>query len=955
MEDFELLERKRELQVLSALIAAGSRGAGQLAVVEGTAGIGKTCLLAAARAVAQRCGLRVLGARGSELEREFAYGVVRQLFEPALTSADPAGRAELLAGAAEQAAVLFGHVEADTAPSTSGDVSFATLYGLFWLTTNLCAREPLMLVIDDLHWSDVPSLRFLTYLLPRLEGLPLVVLVGLRPAEPAADPHLLTQITADPLATLVRPAPLSQAASTRLVRTVLTEDAEEEFCLACHTASGGNPLLLHELIGVALAEGLEATAAGMTRLAEIGPRAVRQRVALRLARLGPQAAALCAAVAILGDGADPRYVATLAGLQPEQALQTARQLVDIGILYHRVPSPDEAARLSGMLGFVHPLVRSAVYEGLSETERLTGHARAAHLLSEGGKAAEQVAAHLLHVPPATDSFVVATLRRAADEAFARGSPESAVSSLERCLQEPPPDTDRADILLQLGTAAQLFDMVKGANYLTAAMAAINDPVHKATITEMLGRVLYYIGSYDEAVRVYSQALRALGKLHTDLRRRLETGLINASLADPALQRIAVEYVSRLRDAPPDAGPGSRMLDTLIALYDTLSGPPAKAQDAVARVLRQLTDRVLVEWSHSSDALVFGCYVLMAADLDEVLPLFDAWLIWAHQRGSMLAVGQAKCFHGQAWIWRGHLTEAETKLREAVWAIDTTSASVGRPFAGAYLADALMEQGRLAEAEAALDWIGMSGPAPPSGHWFFVLDSRARLLMLQGRIKEGLETMLACGRRFVAHGGHNPAVIAWRSGAALALFTLDRPDEARALAAEELTLARHWGAPRALGRALRVAGLVQGGKESLALLRQAVEVLASSPARLEYAKALVELGAALRRSGQRLESRHYLRCGVELAQICGATPLIERGYTELRASDARPRRITPSGPDALTPSERRVAELAAAGHSNRHIAQILFITTNTVEAHLTRTYRKLGITGRTGLTLHLKKS
>ncbi|MDQ3764897.1 MAG: hypothetical protein M3460_26300 [Actinomycetota bacterium] len=328
-----------------------------------------------------------------------------------------------------------------------------------------------------------------------------MVLVGLRPAEPVVDQHLLTQITTDPVATVVRPTPLSQAASARLVRTVLTEDAQEEFCLACHSASGGNPLLLHELVGVALAEGLEASAAGVARLAEIGPRAVRQRVALRLARLGPPAAALCAAVAILGDGADPRYVGTLAGLQSEQALQTARQLIDIGLLYRQAPSPDEAAQVFGTLGFVHPLVRDAVYEGLSETERLTGHARAARLLSEGGKAAEQVAAHLLRVPPAADSFVVATLRRAADEAFARGSPESAVSALERCLQEPPPDTDRADILLQLGTAAQLVNMIKGADYLTAAMATTNDPACKAIIAEMLGIVLNFAARHDEAAQV----------------------------------------------------------------------------------------------------------------------------------------------------------------------------------------------------------------------------------------------------------------------------------------------------------------------------------------------------------------------------------------------------------------------------------------------------------------------
>lgn len=950
MQNFELLERERELQVLSALIEAACRGAGQLAVVEGVAGIGKTRLLAAARAVAERGGLRVLGARGSELEQEFAYGVVRQLFEPILTGADQAVRVELLAGAAGQAAVLFGHVDAAAAPSTGGDVSFATLHGLFWLTANLCACGPLMVIVDDLHWSDVPSLRFLAYLLPRLEGLPLVALAGLRPAEPVADQHLLTQIITDPLATVVRPTSLSQAASARLVRIALADDADKEFCLACHTASGGNPLLLHELVGVALAEGLEATAAGVARLAEIGPRAVGRRVALRLARLGPTAATLCGAVAILGDGADPRYVAPLAGLQPAQTLQTARQLINIGILYHRVPSLDESARLSGMLGFVHPLVRAAVYEGLSKTERLTGHARAARLLSDGGEAAEQVAAHLLRVPPAADSFVVTTLRRAADEAFARGSPESAVSSLERCLQEPPPDTDRADILLQLGTAAQLVDTAKGADYLTAAMATTNDPMRKAIIAEMLGITLHFCGCNDEAAQVLSQAAHMLGDEHADLRRRLEAWLIGVAVAHPALQESAAQHVSRLRDVPLQSDVGSRMLNVTLAFYDALAGQPAET--AVARARRGLADDILIEQAHV--AAVYGFMVLIAADVDDAMPLLDTWVAAAYQRGSLLTCGPATCFRGLAWLSRGALAEAEADIRDSMWLVETISRELGRPIRGAYLANVMMEQGRLDEAAVALDCACMSDLLPSTGYWYWYLETRARLLMLQGRVKEGLKTMLACGRRFAAHGGQNPAFVAWRSGAALALFSLDRPEEARALAAEELTLARRWGAPRALGRALRVAGLVQGGQEGLALLHQAVEILASSPARLEHAKALIELGAALRRSGQRLQSRQYLRCGVEVAQVCGATPLVERGWTELRASGARPRRIAPSGPDALTPSERRVVELAAAGHSNRDIAQTLFITTNTVEVHLTRTYRKLGVTGRTGLTLHFNK-
>lgn len=950
MQDCELLERERELRVLRALVQAASRGTGQLVVVEGAAGIGKTRLLAAARAAAERAGIRVLGARGSELEREFAYGVVRQLFEPVLAGAGRAERAELLTDAAGQAAVLFGKVDDAAAPSTCGDVSFATLHGLFWLAANLCAHGPLMLAVDDLHWSDVPSLRFLAYLLPRLEGLPLLVLVGLRPAEPVADQHLLTQITMDPLATMICPAPLSPDASARLVRTVLAQDAEQEFCLACHTASGGNPLLLHELVGVAAAEGLKATAAGVARLTEIGPRPVGRRMALRLARLGSAAVALCGAVAILGDGVDPGYVAMLAGLESAQALQTARQLTDIEVLYRRALSGQDAARLAGTLGFVHPLVRAAVYEGLSETQRLTGHARAARLLSEGGEAAEQVAAHLLLIPPAADSFAVATLRRAADEAFVRGSPESAVSYLERCLQEPPPATDRAAILLQLGTAAQLVDTAKGVTYLTAAMAATHDTELKAIIAEMLGVTLYAGGRGDKAAEVWLQASDILGKEHIDLHQRLDAALIHVALVDPAVRGIAAARIARQQGAVPNTGLGSRLVDVAIACYDTMAGPPR--DPVVERARRGLADSFLIEQANFGAA--WGCVSLIAADQDEVIPVLDAWVAVAHRRGSMLTLAPAKCFRGLAWLSRGALAEAETNLRDAMWAEDTAMHGVGLPIIAAHLADVLMEQGAVDEAEAALARVATPEPLPRVGYWFWFLESKARLLMLQGRMREGLETMLAAGRRFAAHGGQNPAVVAWRSGAALALFSLGRPDEARALAAEELVLARRWGAPKALGRALWVSGLVQGGEPGLLLLRAAIEVLAASPARLEHAKALIELGAALRRCDQRSESRAYLRRGIELAQICGARPLVERGWTELRATGARPRHVTLSGPEALTPSERRVAELAAAGHSNRSIAQALFITTNTVEVHLTRTYRKLDVTGRSGLTFHLSK-
>jgi DNA-binding CsgD family transcriptional regulator len=189
---------------------------------------------------------------------------------------------------------------------------------------------------------------------------------------------------------------------------------------------------------------------------------------------------------------------------------------------------------------------------------------------------------------------------------------------------------------------------------------------------------------------------------------------------------------------------------------------------------------------------------------------------------------------------------------------------------------------------------------------------------------------------------------WRGWAAEGLRRLDRNDEARALAEEELALARRWGAPHAIGASLRVLGLVEGNESGMGLLREAVEVLAGSEARLEHARALVDLGAALRRANQRAEGRERLREGVDLARAVGAFGLVARANEEIAATGARPRRVLQTGLDALTASERRVAQLAAEGMSNKEIAQTLFVTIKTVEVHLSHAYRKLEINSRAQL-------
>ena len=273
-QKLDLLERDTELGALEDLVGSGDDG-GMLMAIEGPPGIGKTALMAEAKSRGNEAGMRVLSARGSELERSFSFGVVRQLFEPLLASLPEDERADALAGAAALAEPLFNPERFNA--ETGADSSLATLHGLYWLSANLAARRPLLLAIDDLHWCDLPSLRWLAYLLPRMEGLALSVLVGLRPAEAGEDPGLLDQIVADPLATVIRPAPLSPEATVRFLRDALSPSADDAFCAACYEETGGNPLLLRELVHAIAVEGVVPTEA------QRAPPA-RARGARRLAR-----------------------------------------------------------------------------------------------------------------------------------------------------------------------------------------------------------------------------------------------------------------------------------------------------------------------------------------------------------------------------------------------------------------------------------------------------------------------------------------------------------------------------------------------------------------------------------------------------------------------------------------------------------------------------------------------
>ena len=302
----QLQERDAELKEMDGVIADACSGRGRLLAVEGPAGIGKTSLLGSASDRCADAGMRVLSARGSELEREFAFGVVRQLLEPVLYAADAEARARWFAGAAAFAQPLL---DESLEATTEEEVRFRRRHGLYWLLANLAREAPVAVVVDDAQWADEPSVGFLRHLATRFAHVPVLLVIGSR-----SDNSGVAGLLADPSARVLRPAPLSLDAVSARVSDAFGRPVDGAFAAACQRATAGNPFLIGELLREVNAEGLQPDAAGVERLRDLSPRGVTVSVLVRLADMPPSAAALARAAAVLGE-ADLPTTAALAGLE----------------------------------------------------------------------------------------------------------------------------------------------------------------------------------------------------------------------------------------------------------------------------------------------------------------------------------------------------------------------------------------------------------------------------------------------------------------------------------------------------------------------------------------------------------------------------------------------------------------------------------------------------------------
>ncbi len=877
-------------------------------------GFGKTALLRHIGDEVSAHGARLLTARGIETERDLVFGGMNQLLSGLSTAGSKRG------------------VDPDWHVRTVAEE-----------LSGMARSRPLAVLVDDAHWLDTASLQVLCYLQPRISSLAFLLVIATRREHDGAEDHLLGRILADPDISVVRPSALSGVAVSRLVEARFGP-APPPFVEACEAATGGNPFFVSALLAQLQEDGVQPSASEVAAVQLAGPRDIVR--ALRFRGVAhDEGMALARAVSILGDGASIDMAISLAGIDRERASAAADALVRDGYF---APGP--------RLAFAHPIIGRAVYVDMGSLERSAAHKRAAQLLDVHDEAIDHVAAQLLDAEPSGDGWTVAVLRNAATAASQRAAPDLAARYLRRALAEPPVESERADVLLELGRAEERAGEREAFRRFIHAYGVAQDPETRAEAAIAAAGALTAAGDERRSVEMLAAATAELPRITEQ--RALEfappIGLVAMYEPDAASSELA-----RLDAIDEDELSGDRPVDrrTLCVIASRRMWRSNDARRTVALIERALAGgRFAREAGSESFEINLAVVTLVIADeLTLAGQVTDALADDAMDRGTRYGRALSSLLRSEIEARRGALVESEAYARIALALTQASGHAAVASVAAASLCVARFERGAYDSATAALREVDLDdGDVPPDALYTPLLSARGRLWMALGQPKRALVDLYECGARRERLESRNPLFDPWRGPAALAHRALGEGRAARRLAEEDVEAARDWGTPGALGAALRVMALTGDGSASVALLLEAVANLGRSPARLEHAKALVELGAALRRGDQRKDARVALVQGLDLADRCGAALLARDAREELAAIGVRPRRTRLTGAEALTGSELRVARLAADGLTNVEIAGRLFVSRKTVEKHLGNAYEKLGVGSRAGLSTYLPR-
>ena len=937
MGPVQLLEREAELAAIGEALSSASGGRGSVLVIEGAAGIGKTALLQSARLHAPALGVRPLVARGSELERDFPFGVVRQLLEPPVRAESQEERGDLFRGAAAPAARVLGEPRDAAVAEPGAEAGFNILNALHWVVAGLGDRAPVALLVDDLHWADPESVRFVLFLARRIGGLACVMIVAARARENDTSDAALSELRALSDAQPVRPQPLSEAGVAALLRAATDASPTDAVSAACLRLSAGNPLLLTALIRAILDEAVPTDDDNAERIAALAPESVNVYVERRLRSLGADATRLAQAAAIVCEPVALGFAVELASLSSD-GLDVAERLRDVEIF-----------RSADPIAFTHPLIRQAVRGTLSLAQRdQLNHAAMLHFRALGSDR-ERAAAHALAVRGGRgDPLTVELLRSMAHEALSRGAPDPAIAYLQRAVEEPPPAGERAAILRELGIAQGQRGLFTAADTLRTAFSLAETPEERARIAFDLGGVYEAFFDWPAAVDALELARAELSS-EDAFTVEVEAELVVTTMYDPSgigRAPARIEFLGRhSASAAARKTVAAATATARLALAGDRSGAIAAAEEALQPELLGI----------GSFHATFNAWVVLL-DCEEHDRL-RAHLERGFASPQLTALGRSLSglhfVRGWLSLVTGALDEARAELESAM-AVNADLDWRAAPdfYADGLLAEVAIELGETSRAARHVERLGddTRWAASPG---LFAYWARARLREATGDPEGALADLRAGESETRRWFGSDAASITgqtwrWRAWAALMLDRLGRGDEALIVAHAELAGARSFGAPGGVAAALRALGTVTRSREGVGLLREAVAASERSGLLLERARCLLALGSALRRIGHRSEAREPLRHALDIAAGAGAAALAAAARAEIEASGGRPRRDRLSGTEALTPSERRVTELAADGLTNRQIAQTLYLSPKTVEMHLSRAYRKLAVRSRNQL-------
>ncbi|MEV6569223.1 helix-turn-helix transcriptional regulator [Streptomyces kronopolitis] len=919
-----LLDRDVELDLA---VTALRSGRGALVLVSGPLGVGKSALLDGIGALAAAQGALHLRVSAAPMERDFCLGAARQLLEPALRDASPETLARWTAGEAREVLDAGGPGGAGPSP--------AVLDGLTALVENMARDQPVLMLVDELQWADPATLRWLRQLSGRTSGLPVLLVCAVREGDTLTGEPAVQEVIAQAAHTL-RPGNLGMQETGELIRRYYGEAPDEAFTAACHRVTGGNPLFLSCLLADAAPRSLRPTADHAEEVAELRPASLQHRLLLRLDMQAEQVRRVARAVAVLGDDTNPELLSRLAEVDSAERDQALRRLTDLGLT-------------TGMQRprFVRALVQTAVVEGIPPEGRTAMHALAAESLHRAGRPPEHVAKHLMALTTPAYPWAAGVLRAAAGAAQRRSAPEIAARYLRQALMGSSPDNDRAELLIDLATAERSFAPYAAVRHIAQAVLLCDGPVQRAQAVVRLAPSAFSstLLPVHELLQETADALGPGDRLQgadRELALRLEARIRQSALSDPTQLADSVARLVGLGAEPrTDTVAERELLAPLISAATFSNALPAHE---VAPLANRVLEREPALPAHVHTTLPMVVASLVAADSVERL---GAWLdaVQENAVGRQTRVEQALIGTEQALVSlaRGRLERAKEQAltafelggekHEEVFTVSSMTLATCAILTGDH---------QLADRLLAVKYRAEDDPYVWSGLAMLKGQSAAR----KGDLDAALGWFLDAGRRLEQCGWLNPALLPWASAAAFLHLYLGEHREARELSALEVERARAWGAPGPLGRALRVYSHMVDGPGGIEVLREAVDVLHLSANRFELCQALLDLGERLGPADAR--GRTALRQAYAEAVVCG-TPWLARRAEELLAE-------APPDPQAtrgqLTPSERKVAQLAASGLTNQVIADELNITCRAVEKHLTNCYRKMSIPGRGHLSTAL---